>query len=628
MRVVIQDTLQNTQRVALEDEGPFVIGSAQHCQVRLDSRFVWPEHVQIAPLGGAWTLTVREGAPDVTVDDVAVRAGSVRRLDEISQISLAQFVVVLDCSKRSDAVERDQYAELHRLQQDLHALTLRRLDLRVFELRDRAPSREQCELVNAAIDDALHGELRARIFADDVMRETLVMMAIRVRLESIIAKERAAPEDGIRAAFLVELPGRNIRMEEQLGRQVGALRARMARWPLDEPPSPELEAAFDRDARRIMQQSAQALVEYAIAQLLKKLMCDLLFGLGPLQDLMDSPGLTEIMVVEPSLVYVERGGRISRSNRTFVSDELLTSVIERIIAPLGRRLDVSEPSVDARLPSARVHAIIPPLAIKGPCLTIRRFGRQASELKTLVERHRSLTPAAAAFLRAAVIGKKNILVAGGTGAGKTTLLNALGRCIPGDERVITIEDAAELSLHHPHVVALEARKPNAEGKGEVSIRELVRNSLRMRPDRVIVGECRGPEAIDMLQAMNTGHAGCLTTLHSNSAEDVTSRLETLVSSGSSIPLMAIRRQIGQAIDLIVYIERHGRRRLITQVTEVIGLDPDTQEVELADVMRIDAGGRLRPTGYMPSFMPELVEAGYLSADEWLDAGNLTTGVLS
>ncbi len=295
--------------------------------------------------------------------------------------------------------------------------------------------------------------------------------------------------------------------------------------------------------------------KYMILRTLKKDLKDIIFGFGPLQDLLRAPTVTEIMVVSSDQIYVERDGIIERSGRRFISDKVTEAIIERIVAQVGRRIDKSQPLVDARLPDgSRVNAIIPPLAIKGPCLTVRKFPAQRLTMDDLLEMG-SISRAAATFLRAAVIARRNILVSGGTGTGKTTMLNVLSSFIPFKERIVTIEDTTELRLHQEHVVTLETKPPNIEGAGEYTIRDLVKNSLRMRPDRVIVGECRGGEALDMIQAMNTGHDGSMTTVHANSSREVIERLEVLVLMAADLPVTSIHRQIASALDLIVHIGR-------------------------------------------------------------------------
>ena len=306
-------------------------------------------------------------------------------------------------------------------------------------------------------------------------------------------------------------------------------------------------------------------------------------GLGPLEPLLADRSVTEIMVNSHEEIFVERAGRLLRHDRTFSSEQAVQAVIDRIVAPLGRRIDESSPMVDARLrDGSRVNAVIPPIALRGPCLTIRKFPERRLEMQDLLQVG-SLDPHMANFLRACVRSRKNILVSGGTGSGKTTLLNVLSNCIPDGERIITIEDAAELRLNHVHLVALEARPANAEGKGRVEIRELVRNALRMRPDRIIVGECRGAEAFDMLSAMNTGHEGSLTTLHANSPRDALARLETMIlMAGMDLPLAAIREHIASAVDFIVQQARlSSGHRLVTAIVEVTGMESgriQTQEL--------------------------------------------------
>jgi pilus assembly protein CpaF len=344
-------------------------------------------------------------------------------------------------------------------------------------------------------------------------------------------------------------------------------------------------------------------------------------GLGPLEDFLDDDAITEIMVVNKDKIFVERHGKITFTGKTFTTHEAVLAVIERIITPLGRRIDESSPLVDARLKDgSRVNAIIPPLAIKGPCITIRKFGKTGLTMTDLVN-FGSVTPQIASFLEKCVLGHKNIIISGGTGSGKTTLLNALSSFIPMHERIVTIEDAAELRLTQDHVVSLETRPANLEGKGAYTIRDLVRNSLRMRPDRIVVGECRGGGALDMLQAMNTGHDGSLTTGHANTPTDMLARLETMVlMAGMDLPVRAIREQIASAIHIIVQQSRFpdGSRR-ITHVTEVVGMEDDGR-VRLEDIFRFQqrglgedgkVHGEIVLTGYIPSFIPDLINSGVI-----------------
>jgi pilus assembly protein CpaF len=317
------------------------------------------------------------------------------------------------------------------------------------------------------------------------------------------------------------------------------------------------------------------------------------------------------MVVSRNQIYIEKNGTIEESGRAFVSDEIGMSIIERIVSPLGRRIDKAQPLVDARLADgSRVNAIIPPLALKGPCITIRKFSRNPFTIDDLISKG-TLNDRAANFLKACVRGKKNIIISGGTGSGKTTLLNVLSSFIDESERIVTIEDSAELQLRQKHVVQLETKLPNIEGSGAFTVRDLVKNALRMRPDRIVVGECRGGEALDMLQAMNTGHSGSMTTGHANSPEDMLLRLETMVLMAVEMPISAIRSQIAAAIDVIIQQARVDGQRKVTHITEVVELDQREGQIILEDIFLYrrppDGGeGELVYTGYIPTFLPELL----------------------
>jgi pilus assembly protein CpaF len=394
----------------------------------------------------------------------------------------------------------------------------------------------------------------------------------------------------------------------------------------------EREVMVKDKLNKVYEQTSLKLPESVRLQLFHDVL-DELVGFGPIQYLLDDGDVTEVMVNRSDQVYIERKGKLIDTKVSFDNDQHVLKMIERIVSPLGRRVDTESPMVDARLPDgSRVNAVIPPVAIDGPLLTIRKFSKSKYTIDQLIE-FDSLTRTMADFLHACVKGRLNIIISGGTGSGKTTLLNVLSSFIPETERVVTIEDSAELRLHQKHVVRMEARPADIDGRGQVTVRDMVRNCLRMRPDRIIVGECRGGEALDMLQAMNTGHDGSLTTLHANSPRDALSRLETMVlMAGMELPLKVIRQQVASAVDLIVQQSRmkNGPRK-ITAISEVAGMEGDT--IVMTDIFKFeqtgvtpDGGilGQFKPTGIRPMFSPRLEAVGYrLSAELFSTESNTT-----
>ncbi|HEY3110858.1 MAG TPA: CpaF family protein [Chloroflexota bacterium] len=439
-------------------------------------------------------------------------------------------------------------------------------------------------------------------------------MSLLRRIESPLGAT-APPADEPRRAPTVQLrdPAREISQD---------LKARVQNRLISEL-DPKMDLANTIQVRRVIEELFTAILESEAVvlvrserqRLFEQVVAEIL-GYGPLEPLLQDPTITEVMVNGPKSVYIERAGKIEHTDVVFQDDEHVMRIIDRIIAPLGRRCDESQPMADARLPDgSRVNAIIPPIALTGPVLTIRKFSKKPLTTEDLI-RFGTVTPEAVEFLRACVNARLNCVVSGGTGSGKTTLLNVLSGFIPDDERIVTIEDAAELQLRQDHVVTLESRPANIEGRGQIAIRDLVRNALRMRPDRIVVGECRSGEALDMLQAMNTGHDGSLTTAHSNGPRDTLARLETMVlMAGMDLPLRAIREQVASAVDLIVHQERmrDGSRR-ITSITEVQGMEGDV--IVMQDIFQFEhtgfedgrVVGRLKPTGIRPKFMPRIETA--------------------
>ncbi len=383
----------------------------------------------------------------------------------------------------------------------------------------------------------------------------------------------------------------------------------------------ELDTLLENELGQLSNEERHELVQSIAADIL---------GLGPIEQFMADPEVTEVMVNSDDSIYIERAGRLYLTETRFVATEHLRRVIERIVSAVGRRIDESSPMVDARLPDgSRVNAVIPPLSVDGPMLTIRKFSDHVFTAEKLAEMG-TLNDQSVEFIDACVRGKRNILISGGTGTGKTTMLNVVSSFIPGDERIVTIEDAVELKLRQRHVIRLESRPANIEGRGAVPIRELVRNSLRMRPDRIVVGEVRGGEALDMMQAMNTGHEGSLSTLHANSPRDAISRLETMVlMAGMDLPIRAIREQVASALDLIIQLSRmrDGSRRVV-EITEVTGMEGDTITLSTLYKFDYEAGfddegmylGELHPTGLRPMFSDELKYMGIELPESLMDAG--------
>ncbi|GAB4116528.1 MAG: CpaF family protein [Roseiflexaceae bacterium] len=419
---------------------------------------------------------------------------------------------------------------------------------------------------------------------------------------------------GTEVVTYTPLPAANVPFDEQL---LARVQARLLNEL--ETPGGVTQAHYQRITELVAEElntSGRAITERDRARITRAIQAELL-GFGPLDDLLADPSISEIMVNGPRQIWIERGGKLIESNVHFVDNDHVRRIIDRIIAPIGRRCDETSPMVDGRLPDgSRVNIIIPPLCLNGPTLTIRKFSKKPLRAQDLITRG-SATAELVEFLRACVVGRVNVVVAGGTGTGKTTMLNVLSSFIPDDERIITIENAAEIQLQQRHVVTLESRPPNVEGKGEISMRDLVINSLRMRPDRIVVGECRSGETLDMLQAMNTGHDGSMTTLHANSPRDAIRRMETMVlMAGMDLPMRAIREQIASAVHLIVQLERmqDGSRR-ITQVSEVVGLETDV--VSMTDLFvfqhqGVQDGkivGRIVSTGIRPRFMERLKQYG-------------------
>ncbi len=555
-------------------------------------------------------------------------------------VRASRFVVVAEPTLLGIASARTMIAELKKFGVPITRIVL----LTNCRAGNAAMSRHEIE---RALEVAAIGELpiasdRAYLKAVAALAKTICSIACEPPIESLlpsakgfIQDRRVEPRSAMRSRNSMQEEARlsggrahadsastdprerlKAQIHETLSSKVNLVEASAAHT--DSAKLAELRSKIEEAAAQVLSETHQHELSAEGIALIKEEIVNESLGLGPLEDLMRDPSVTEVMVNGPKTVYVERRGKIELTAKRFAGEQQLRLVIERIIAPLGRRLDESAPMVDARLPDgSRVNAIIEPLAIDGAALTIRRFGTRRLTAQDLLEKG-SATPEMLDFLRACIEARLNIVISGGTGSGKTTFLNILSSYIPARERIVTIEDAAELSLNQPHVVRLETRPANLEGRGEIKIRDLVRNSLRMRPDRVVVGECRGGEALDMLQAMNTGHDGSLTTAHANTPRDALSRLETMVMmAGFDLPVRAIREQIASAVDLIIQTARmrDGSRKIVS-ISEVVGMEADV--VTMQEIVRYaqhgveldnSVCGEYQYTGVQPQCLVRFDECG-------------------
>jgi pilus assembly protein CpaF len=599
--------------VEVRDE-EVTIGRDPGNTVILQSPLVSRRHAVVRLANGQLHLE-NVGLNCCVVGDVEVLGGQTAVFDPGTKVRIWPYTLTFEAEKAAVISRAEVESHLRSIMADLelkiHRKLLERLDLYEFET-NRPSDTESILMLENNIEDVCR-ELRLFGPENEPLLEEITGLTLRDHLVNQLIME-TNPDEYFDLASLTsnefDIPATLVpEREAELHALLQFIRERLGLAECRDVSGQiqRTEARFGDVFPLVRPHLHRELRKYLILRTLKKDLKDTIFGFGPLQDLLRAPTVTEIMVVGQDQIYIERDGLIEKSGRRFISDKVTESIIERIVAQVGRRIDKSQPLVDARLPDgSRVNAIIPPLAVKGPCLTIRKFPLQRLSMDDLIEMG-SITKAAATFLRACVIDRRNVLVGGGTGTGKTTLLNVLSSFIPYKDRIITIEDTMELRLHQEHVVSLEAKPPNVEGAGAYTIRDLVRNALRMRPDRIIVGECRGPEALDMIQAMNTGHDGSMTTVHANNSREVIERLDVLVLMAADLPVSSIHRQICSALDLIVHISRlPGGRRVVTQVSEVTRVDPDNNDVVVLDIFNFRNGTSLEPTGYLPSFVDSLI----------------------
>ncbi|MCA9105644.1 MAG: ATPase, T2SS/T4P/T4SS family [Pirellulaceae bacterium] len=617
--------LNESRRSSVEVRGHEIsLGRDPDCDVVLRSPLVSRRHAVIRKLDDGMLELHNTGVNSCLVGETEIQGGQRVVFSNETKVRIWPFTISFESERRATFTRGEIEAHLRNLVAQLelriHKQLLERLDLYEMESA-RGATGDNILLLENNIEDVCR-ELDVFAESNAELLEEIAGLSLRDHAINQLILETGSDDTVFDLAALTsnefDVPATLVpEREQELHGLLQLLRQKMSLEEL-----PDVSAKIHKveshflEVFPILRVHLHAeLRRYLILRMLKKDLKDIVFGYGPLQDLLRAPTVSEIMVVRSDQIYVESSGVIEKSGRRFISEKVTESIIERIVAQVGRRIDRSQPLVDARLPDgSRVNAIIPPLALFGPCLTIRKFPIQRLTMENLIE-YGTISDSAAKFLRAAVIDQRSILISGGTGSGKTTLLNVVSSFIPFKERVVTIEDTAELRLHQEHVVALESRPANVEGSGEYTIRDLVKNALRMRPDRIIVGECRGGEALDMVQAMNTGHNGSMTTVHANSSEEVLQRLELLMLMGAELPIASIHRQIASAIDLIVHIDRlPNGRRVIGQISEVTGLHPQTKEVVLAHLFNRRDGRTLQPTGRLPTFVDELIDKNLLDLE--------------
>jgi pilus assembly protein CpaF len=606
--------ISESRRAMVEVADPEItIGRDPSNAIVLQSPLVSRVHAVVRAVDGKLELE-NMGLNSCVVGDEEVLGGQKALFEPGTKVRIWPFTLSFEAEKAARITRQELEAHLRSIMADLelriHRKLLERLDLYEFESSVNDPA--AILLLENNIEDVCRD---LNVFGPDneSLLEEITGLTLRDHLVNQLIMETGTEEYFDLAALTsneFDVPATLVpEREAELHGLLAFARERLELAECRDVSQQvhRVEARFGDVFHLIRPHLHRELRKYLILRTLKKDLKDTIFGFGPLQDLLRAPTVTEIMVVASDQIYVEQAGVIEKSGRRFISDKVTEAIIERIVAQVGRRIDKSQPLVDARLPDgSRVNAVIPPLACKGPTLTIRKFPAQRLTMDDLIELG-SITRPAATFLRACVIDRRNILVSGGTGSGKTTMLNVLSSFIPFKERIVTIEDTTELRLHQEHVVTLETKPPNVEGAGQYTVRDLVKNSLRMRPDRVIVGECRGPEALDMIQAMNTGHDGSMTTVHANSAREVIERLEVLVLMAADLPVISIHRQLTSAIDLVVHISRlPDGRRAVTQISELLRYDPVEKQIVLIDIFNYRDGVTLRPTGYLPSFVDSLI----------------------
>jgi pilus assembly protein CpaF len=627
LQVVVQsdDGMQRTELYPAN--GPLTIGRHPQCSLRLDSDLVSRQHAVIQ--AGHGTLRVEDVSTNGTIaGDLLLRRDSV-------EVPYGTPIVVGDFTVFVYPAEQQNAGQLAAQHPRIQPLAPGGGQHPVNDTRQRLPPGSGGHQ-GATIPPAGHSQHNGQTGANGMMARAGTgphgatgAIPVVTGMNPIIAHVGAQPGSGGVHLPVMRNDDAKLKAEVELRREIHKLLLEhldLATIDAKKLDDPSMRPKVLNALRRIVASLEAKIPRDIQPDTLIGELADEALGLGPLERFLADPTISEIMVVDPNTIYIEQNGKIMLSHARFTDDERVRAVIERIVTPLGRRIDESSPLVDARLKDgSRVNAVIRPIALRGSCITIRKFAKIPLTLDKIVS-FGTMTERMGLFLTRCVHAKKNIVISGGTGSGKTTLLNVLSGAIPPEERIVTIEDAAELQLKQPHVVSMETRPPNLEGRGEYTIRDLVKNALRMRPDRIVVGECRGGEALDMLQAMNTGHDGSLTTTHANSPMEAVSRLETLVlMAGLELPMRAIREQIASSVHLIVQQSRlsDGTRK-VTAISEIIGIDRESNEIEMRPIfefIRTGTGakgkveGEFRATGYLPSFLPTFIVMGLVNRGE-------------
>jgi Flp pilus assembly CpaF family ATPase len=601
----------NDEKIHRFNETQVTVGRSRSCDLTLDGLKVALRHCRLTrDQSGVWWVTRLDREP-LLLNRNLILSNRPARVGASDELSIGEFTIQIRDSDRGAVVARALRMKLFSLQAELHQAVLDTIRNNTAGLTDQMyRQRIEAELDRQLKVLQLGTELEVHLAAQALRSIISDQVQGFAHRQSVRMRENGTRSYVERCAPLIPQLLKLIKFDpSETAPQRAERVAVLLPWALN-----SRKGVIQPWDRR----------ELAVG-LIREQLIDIIFGLGPLEDLMVAPDINDVMVLPSGHIFIERDGHMQDSGRKMLSAEVSRRIIERIVASEGRRIDQSSPMVNARIADgSRLNAIIEPVAVSGPTLTIRRFSSKRLSMENLIEKG-SLTETAATFLRACVLARKNIVLAGGTGSGKTTLLNALSAYIPASERIVTVEDTAEIQLSQTHVVTLQAKPANLEGRNEVSIRDLVRNTLRMRPDRIIVGECRGGEALDMLQAMNTGHDGSLTTIHANSPPDAVRRLEVMSMEAEKVnlPSRALREQIASAVHVLIQISRlpRGARR-VTSVCEVVGIDDEDGTIIIEEIFRLRrhkkkgalSQTKLAFTGYVPSFIDELIQTNVVTIE--------------